>query len=180
MSTKTSKQTSSDYVGDPVLEKESDDNSSTVYTSKFLWVEKGGGAPACNVATNRLTAFFLEDPNSVKTTFLRLNTNLRVFDSSNYPDLGCVLSGNQLPISVGIWYNPDITDEEIDRQTEIMGGPWTSNGSLLFPNNITQFVIQPTHENYSGKVWVIFKFEGTGFNNSFSSSFSDYQYEVRR
>lgn len=180
MSTKTSKETGSDYVGDPVLEKESDDNNSLLFHSFFLWVEKGGGPSSCPFATERIVLSFDEDPNSVKTTFLRFNTNIRVYGSSNYPNLLCNDLSDQKSVSVGIWYNPDITDEEIARQTEIMGGPWTEDGSVFFPNDITQFVTQPVDPNYTGKVWVILKFDGLTYNGGYSSDFSDYQYEVRR
>jgi hypothetical protein len=180
MSTKTS---SKKYVGDPVFHKTKDSNQRRIFDSRFIWAEKGGGPGACTlVSQNRLVLSFLEDPNSVRTNFIKFNTNYYVYSSSNYPTVGCVLSGQQ-GVSVGVWYNPDITDEEIDRQTEILGGPWLENGSVYFPGDITQFVTQPKDPNYTCSIFVIIRSASTGYAASRfvpSYEFSDYQYEVKR
>ena len=170
------------YVGDPVMHKTNNNNQITIFQKKWVWAEKGG-APPCNVISKRTTVSFLEDPNSVRTNYIDFNTNHYAYSASNYPSSGCILSGDNMAVSVGVWYNPDITDEEIDRQTRILGGPWKSNGNLYFPGNITQFVTQPNDPNYTGKIWVIIRHDAIGYRGQMpllSYTFSNYQYEVRR
>lgn len=177
MNTKTSNK---DYVGDPVLHKTADDNQGQIYQANFIWAEKGGAA-ACWVINKRIIVSFDEDPNSVKTNFIKFNTNITAYASSNYPDLPCALLSGQQSVSLGVWYNPDITDAEIDRQTKILGGPWTTDGSLFYPGDITRFVTQPVNPKYTGKIYVILRIPiNTGYNEGYATEFSDYQYEVRR
>ncbi len=174
------KESNKSYVGDPVMYKNNNSNQVIIFEKKWVWAEKGGAAP-CNQLPAKTIVSFREDPNSVKTNYLDFNTNHYAYDSSNVPSSPCILSGNHLPVSIGVWYNPDITDAEIDRQTKILGGPWLSDGSMYFPGNITQFVIQPNDPNYTGKIYVIIRQNSIGYTDRIPTyTFSNYQYEVRR
>lgn len=176
------KESSKDYIGDPVMHKTNDNNEVAIFQKKWTWAEKGG-APACTQLAARTTVSFVEDPNSVRTNHIDFNTNHYAYTASNYPSGGCVLSGNQMSVSIGIWYDADITDSEIDRQTRILGGPWTGNGTLYFPGDITQFVVQPTDPNYTGEIWIVIRQNAVGYCGpapAITYTFSNYQYEVRR
>jgi hypothetical protein len=120
---------------------------------------------------------FKENPLSVHTNHLEFDTSFYLYSASNYPTLGCILSGTQLGVSIGVWYDGTITDEEIDRQTKILGGPFLGGS---YPGDITQFVTQPNDPNYTGSVYVTVKYpDGYAISNVVRGEFSNYQYEKR-
>ena len=176
----------------------------------FLNVEGGAGVctPCVTAGVASWTFIFEHDPLATKIMRLDFLTNLALFGSC--ADIACALGpgntcdtvGSEGGISVGIWYDDTITDAEIDRQTVILGGPWTPGYDSSdpfanpFPGDISQFVTQPKHNNFSRKVYVKLKWSSAGlylpcgfltlnftndvadaFADSFVAQFRNYQYE---
>lgn len=171
-----------DFIGKPKKQGlASEKGAYRDFEAVFLNVEGGAGLcfPCAQVGLTQYTFVFEHDPLATRIERLDFLTNLSLFaDCSNTvcdvdpEDIACDSVSQEVNISIGIWHNDSIPDEEITRQTAILGGPWqggydfsiitdpeTANFANAFPGDISQFVKQPNDPDYTGKVYVTLRWE---------------------
>lgn len=129
------------------------------------------GAPSCGFIVTQagVQQFTFQqklDPFAVKINKALIDSNFQLFGSATHepsdffcPERDVADAGSEVDMYVGVSPDGNITENEIKRQTQIMGGPWKATDADMinaYEADLTNFVTQPKDPLYTGIIHVTF------------------------